>query len=78
MVSIGWRQMFLSEAYPAGAFLLLILLVPETPRYLALRGRDEKAFAVLERINGTAGPVRSLPRSKPRSTNGANVSSPTA
>lgn len=54
MVSIGWRQMFLSEAYPAGAFLLLILLVPETPRYLALRGRDEKAFAVLERINGTA------------------------
>lgn len=54
MVSIGWRQMFLSEAYPAGAFLLLILLVPETPRYLALRGKDEKAFAVLERINGTA------------------------
>ena len=54
MVEIGWRRMFLSEAYPAGAFLLLILLVPETPRYLALRGRDEKAFAVLERINGTA------------------------
>lgn len=54
MVSIGWRQMFLSEAYPAGAFLLLILLVPETPRYLALKGKDAKAFAVLERINGTA------------------------
>lgn len=54
MVEIGWRRMFLSEAYPAGAFLLLILLVPETPRYLALRGKDAKAFAVLERINGTA------------------------
>ena len=54
MVEIGWRRMFLSEAYPAGAFLLLILLVPETPRFLALKGKDAKAFAVLERINGTA------------------------
>lgn len=54
MVAIGWRRMFLSETFPAGAFLLLILLVPETPRFLALKGRDEKAFAVLERINGTA------------------------
>ena len=54
MVRIGWRRMFLSEAFPAGAFCLLILLVPETPRFLALRGNDTKAFAVLERINGTA------------------------
>ena len=54
MVDIGWRRMFLSEAFPAGAFFLLILLVPETPRFLALRGNDARAFAVLERINGTA------------------------
>ena len=54
MVSVGWRRMFLSEAFPAGAFLLLILLVPETPRQLVMKGRDERAFAVLERINGTA------------------------
>ena len=54
MVEIGWRRMFFSEAFPAGAFLLLILLVPETPRFLVLRGNDTKAFAVLERINGTA------------------------
>ncbi len=54
MVSIGWRRMFLSEAFPAGVFCLLILLVPETPRFLALKGRDERAFAILERINGTA------------------------
>ena len=53
MVSIGWRRMFLSEAYPAGIFLLLILFVPETPRFLVLKGLDSKAFAVLERINGT-------------------------
>lgn len=53
MVEIGWRRMFLSEAFPAGAFLLLITLVPETPRFLTLRGDDTRAFAVLERINGT-------------------------
>ncbi len=53
MVEIGWRRMFLSEAFPAGVFLVLITLVPETPRLLVLKGRDTKAFAVLERINGT-------------------------
>ena len=50
--SVGWRVMFVSEAVPAGLFALLILLVPETPRYLALNGQDEKALAVLSRING--------------------------
>lgn len=53
MTTIGWRRMFLSEAFPAGAFLLLIMLVPETPRYLTLIGRDEKALQVLTRINGS-------------------------
>ncbi len=42
MVSIGWRRMFLSEAYPAGIFLLLILFVPETPRFLCVEGLDSK------------------------------------
>ena len=54
MVDVGWRRMFLSAAFPAGAFFLLILLVPETPRFLALHGNDSRAFSVLERINGTA------------------------
>ena len=48
----GWRYMFVSEAVPAGLFTLLLLLVPETPRYLAMTGKDEQAFAVLARING--------------------------
>ena len=50
--AIGWRVMFVSEAVPAGVFALLILLVPETPRYLALNGQDEKALTVLSNING--------------------------
>ena len=37
---------------PAGLFALLICFVPETPRYLALIGQDEKAERVLARING--------------------------
>ena len=50
--AIGWRVMFVSEAVPAGVFARLILLVPETPRYLALNGQDEKALTVLSNING--------------------------
>ena len=48
----GWRLMFVCEAFPAGLFTLLVLLVPETPRYLAMSGNDEKALSVLSRING--------------------------
>ena len=49
---VGWRLMFGSECVPAGLFTLLILLVPETPRYLVMSGQDDKALAVLSRING--------------------------
>ena len=52
--SVGWRIMFVSECVPAGLFTLLILLVPETPRFLALNGKDEKALEVLSNINGEA------------------------
>jgi SP family xylose:H+ symportor-like MFS transporter len=50
----GWRLMFVSECVPAGLFALLILLVPETPRYLVMSGKPEKALQVLTRINGAA------------------------
>lgn len=52
MMNIGWRRMFVSEAFPAGAFGLLLLLVPKTPRYLVMRGNTQKALEVLTRING--------------------------
>lgn len=50
--STGWRYMFGSEAFPAGLFAILICFVPETPRYLVMVGRDEKARGILARING--------------------------
>ena len=52
--AVGWRVMFLSEAVPAGLFALLILLVPETPRFLVLNHRDDEALTVLSNINGEA------------------------
>ena len=53
LVSDGWRYMFGSEAVPAALFGILLFLVPETPRYLAMTHQDDKAFSVLEKVNGT-------------------------
>ena len=51
--AIGWRYMFASEAIPAALFFILLLFVPETPRYLALIHRDEKSLSVLTKLNGS-------------------------
>ncbi len=53
-VATGWRYMFGSEMVPAGLFTILICFVPETPRYLASIGQDQKAEAVLAKINGSS------------------------
>jgi len=51
---VGWRLMFVSECVPAGLFALLILLVPETPRFLVMNGQEDRALRVLSNINGEA------------------------
>jgi SP family arabinose:H+ symporter-like MFS transporter len=48
----NWRWMFLTGVIPSLLFLVLMLLVPETPRFLASGGRSEEAFRVLEKISG--------------------------
>ena len=53
-IATGWRYMFGSECVPAGLFTLFICFVPETPRYLAKIGQDDKALSVLARINGAS------------------------
>jgi SP family xylose:H+ symportor-like MFS transporter len=50
--STGWRLMLASEAIPAGIFILLLLFVPDTPRWLVLRGRSAEALAQLSRVMG--------------------------
>ena len=52
MVKEGWRYMFVSEAVPAALFCFLLFFVPKTPRYLVLVNQDEKAYSILEKING--------------------------
>ncbi len=51
-IQTGWRYMFGSEAIVAAIFTILVCFVPESPRYLALIGKDNKALAILSRING--------------------------
>ena len=53
LVNEGWRWMFLSGAIPAGLFLILLFFVPETPRYLVMKGKDDRALKVLNKISGS-------------------------
>jgi MFS transporter, SP family, xylose:H+ symportor len=50
----GWRWMFTAVAVPSLIFLAGSLFVPESPRWLALRGRKDVARRTLSRIGGEA------------------------
>ncbi len=51
-VESGWRWMFGSETLPALLFLVCLLVVPESPRWLLKRGRETEALYVLARLGG--------------------------
>ncbi|MGH9771946.1 MAG: sugar porter family MFS transporter [Candidatus Acidiferrales bacterium] len=48
----NWRWMFATEAIPSILFFAMLLLVPETPRYLFMAGKERQGLAILERISG--------------------------
>lgn len=48
----AWRWMFWAELVPAVAFFALTFAIPESPRWLALKGRAEAARRVFGRIGG--------------------------
>jgi SP family sugar porter-like MFS transporter len=50
----GWRWMFAVTAIPSMLFLIASLLVPESPRWLAAKGRKREASQVLARLGGNA------------------------
>ena len=50
----GWRWMFAVTAVPSIFFLIASLLVPESPRWLAAKGRREEALQVFEKLGGRA------------------------
>ncbi len=51
---VGWRWMFASEILPATLFLVLLLFIPESPRWLVIKNAPEKALDVLSRFNAPA------------------------
>ncbi len=48
----AWRWMFWIELIPASIFLITLLMIPESPRFLVVRGRTEQAGKVLRRLYG--------------------------
>lgn len=52
ILHMGWRWMLASEVVPSLLFFGLMLLVPDTPRWYVLRGRDGEALKVLEKLSG--------------------------
>ena len=48
----AWRWMFGSELLPVTIFGGLLLLIPQSPRWLADRGRMDEALEVLTRLEG--------------------------
>jgi sugar porter (SP) family MFS transporter len=62
-VQYGWRWMFGSGVAPALVFLLLLILVPESPRWLTKQQRRDEALAILTRVDGAEyaqGELRSI------------------
>jgi MFS transporter, SP family, xylose:H+ symportor len=49
-LTVGWRYMLLSELIPAALFVVLLFLVPDTPRWLVQQGRQDEALGVLKRL----------------------------
>lgn len=49
-VSEVWRGMLGMETLPAIMFFIIIFFIPESPRWLILKGKEEKATNILERI----------------------------
>ncbi|MEG1634774.1 MAG: D-xylose transporter XylE [Rikenellaceae bacterium] len=52
IATTGWRMMFLSEVIPASLLLVLVMFVPESPRWLVMRGEENKAIAIIRKVTG--------------------------
>jgi SP family sugar:H+ symporter-like MFS transporter len=50
----AWRWMFWVQAAPALLFLLTLLAIPESPRFLVAKGRNAEATQVLTRLFGAS------------------------
>lgn len=51
-IDTGWRWMFGSGIIPSVIFFVLLMFVPESPRWLIKAGRNLEAAQILAKING--------------------------
>lgn len=49
----AWRWMFLMQVIPAAIYFLALIPIPESPRFLVLKGRTDDARSVLTRLFGS-------------------------
>jgi sugar porter (SP) family MFS transporter len=52
LIERGWRWMFGAGILPAVIFGLLLMAIPESPRWLIERNREERARHILEKVGG--------------------------
>lgn len=48
----AWRWMYLMQAVPAAVFMVALIFIPESPRYLVSKGQHDNALGVLTRLFG--------------------------
>lgn len=49
---LNWRWMLGVGFFPAAAYLLLLIIIPESPRWLMVRGHESEALSILTRLRG--------------------------
>jgi SP family xylose:H+ symportor-like MFS transporter len=50
-LNTGWRLMFGSEIIPSILYLVLLFFIPESPRWLLMKGKPRQALNILEKFN---------------------------
>ena len=51
LVEMGWRWMFASGVLPCILFCILVFIIPESPRWSVMVGRDDQALAMLTKVS---------------------------
>ncbi|MFN3405941.1 MAG: sugar porter family MFS transporter [Cytophagaceae bacterium] len=69
---LNWRWMLGIALIPAVAYFLLLLLIPESPRWLIQKGREEEGVAVLKKAGGDIHAQSEFEKIKRSITNSSN------
>lgn len=56
----AWRWMFWLQVVPAAIYLVALWFIPESPRYLVVKGHEDRARTVLARLFGTDAAARKV------------------